>query len=219
MKGETLDRRIRKTRRVIRQCLTELLKTKRIQDITVREISEKADINRGTFYLHYRDIFDLMEQIENELLEELEDVLNHFKASDLLSNPALVFTRVFHLVKENSDMVSILIGQNGDINFVNRLKDIVREKCLKDWMELFRPGAGGGRQTSRSSQNTLLDDSAFEAYYSFTVTGLHRPGTVLAGLRPEGNAGAAGLFSRADHFQGASHVSAGSRPVRRRHFL
>ena len=171
MKGETLDRRIRKTRRVIRQCLTELLKTKRIQDITVREISEKADINRGTFYLHYRDIFDLMEQIENELLEELEDVMNHFKASDLLSNPALVFTRVFHLVKENSDMVSILIGQNGDINFVNRLKDIVREKCLKDWMELFRPGAGGGRQTSRSSQNTLLDDSAFEAYYSFTVTG------------------------------------------------
>lgn len=171
MKGETLDRRIRKTRRVIRQCLTELLKTKRIQDITVREISEKADINRGTFYLHYRDIFDLMEQIENELLEELEDVLNHFKASDLLSNPALVFTRVFHLVKENSDMVSILIGQNGDINFVNRLKDIVREKCLKDWMELFRPGAGGGRQTCRSSQNTLLDDSAFEAYYSFTVTG------------------------------------------------
>ena len=171
MKGETLDRRIRKTRRGIRQCLTELLKTKRIQDITVREISEKADINRGTFYLHYRDIFDLMEQIENELLEELEDVLNHFKASDLLSNPALVFTRVFQLVKENSDMVSILIGQNGDINFVNRLKDIVREKCLKDWMELFRPGAGGGRQTSRSSQNTLLDDSAFEAYYSFTVTG------------------------------------------------
>jgi AcrR family transcriptional regulator len=171
MKGETLDRRIRKTRRVIRQCLTELLKTKRLQDITVREISEKADINRGTFYLHYRDIFDLMEQIENELLEELEDVLNHFKASDLLSNPALVFTRVFQLVKENSDMVSILIGQNGDINFVNRLKDIVREKCLKDWMELFRPGAGGGRQTSRSSQSTLLDDSAFEAYYSFTVTG------------------------------------------------
>ena len=155
MKGETLDRRIRKTRRVIRQCLTELLKTKRIQDITVREISEKADINRGTFYLHYRDIFDLMEQIENELLEELEDVLNHFKASDLLSNPALVFTRVFHLVKENSDMVSILIGQNGDINFVNRLKDIVREKCLKDWMEVFRSG----------------NAAAFDAFFSFIVSG------------------------------------------------
>lgn len=171
MKGETLDRRIRKTRRVIRQCLTELLKTKRIQDITVREISEKADINRGTFYLHYRDIFDLLEQIENELLEELEDVLNHFKASDILSNPALVFTRVFQLVKENSDMVGILIGQNGDINFVNQLKDIVREKCLKDWMELFRPGTDSSQKTAHTSQSAVMDDSAFEAYYSFIVTG------------------------------------------------
>ena len=44
MKGETLDRRIRKTRRVIRQCLTELLKTKRIQDITVREISGNEEL-------------------------------------------------------------------------------------------------------------------------------------------------------------------------------
>lgn len=171
MKEETLDRRIRKTRRVIRQCLTELLKTKRIQDITVREISEKADINRGTFYLHYRDIFDLMEQIENELLEELEDVLNHFKASDLLSNPALVFSRVFQLVKDNSDMVAILIGQNGDINFVNRLKRIVREKCLNDWMELFRPGSDGSQKRVLCVSDAVSDDSAFEAYYSFTVTG------------------------------------------------
>lgn len=135
MKEENLDRRIRKTRKVIRECLTELLKEKRIQDITVREIAEKADINRGTFYLHYKDIFDLMEQIENELLEELEEVLRRYRASDLLTNPAVVFTEVFHLVKENSGMVSILIGENGDINFVNRLKDIVREKCLRDWME------------------------------------------------------------------------------------
>ena len=171
MKEETLDRRIRKTRRVIRQCLTELLKTKRIQDITVREISEKADINRGTFYLHYRDIFDLMEQIENELLEELEDVLNHFKSSDLLSNPALVFSRVFQLVKDNSDMVAILIGQNGDINFVNRLKRIVHEKCLKDWMELFRPDSDGSQKRVLCVSGAVSDDSAFEAYYSFTVTG------------------------------------------------
>ena len=120
MKEENLDRRIRKTRKVIRECLTELLKEKRIQDITVREIAEKADINRGTFYLHYKDIFDLMEQIENELLEELEEVLRRYRASDLLTNPAVVFTEVFHLVKENSGMVSILIGENGDINFVNR---------------------------------------------------------------------------------------------------
>lgn len=97
MKEENLDRRIRKTRKVIRECLTELLKEKRIQDITVREIAEKADINRGTFYLHYKDIFDLMEQIENELLEELEEVLRRYRASDLLTNRPWFSRRFFIL--------------------------------------------------------------------------------------------------------------------------
>ncbi|MDD6074941.1 MAG: TetR/AcrR family transcriptional regulator, partial [Clostridium sp.] len=77
MKQELLDRRVRKTRRILRECLTRLLKEKKIQDITVRELTDMADINRGTFYLHYKDVFDLLEQIEQELTEELEDILDH----------------------------------------------------------------------------------------------------------------------------------------------
>ncbi len=61
---EILDRRVRKTRRQLKECLTRLLKEKKIQDITVRELAEMADINRGTFYLHYKDVFDLMDQIK-----------------------------------------------------------------------------------------------------------------------------------------------------------
>ena len=127
-KEETIDRRIRKTRRLLRECLTALLKEKKVQDITVREIADMADINRGTFYLHYKDVFDLMEQIENELLKELEDMLNHHQAQDLLSRPSLIFAELYPLVQDNADIVSILIGENGDLNFVNRLKHIVREK-------------------------------------------------------------------------------------------
>lgn len=56
MKEEILDRRVRKTRRQLKECLTRLLKGKKIQDITVRELAEMADINRGTFYLHYKDV-------------------------------------------------------------------------------------------------------------------------------------------------------------------
>ena len=137
-KEETIDRRIRKTRRLLRECLTALLKEKKVQDITVREIADMADINRGTFYLHYKDVFDLMEQIENGLLKELEDMLNHHQAQDLLSRPSLIFAELYPLVQDNADIVSILIGENGDLNFVNRLKHIVREKCLKDWMALKR---------------------------------------------------------------------------------
>lgn len=154
-KEEIVDRRIRKTRRMLRECLTSLLKEKRVQDITVREIADLADINRGTFYLHYKDVFDLMEQIENELLKDLEDMLNHHQAQDLLSRPSLIFAELYPLVQENADIVSILIGENGDLNFVNRLKHIVREKCLNDWKAL----------------KSLRNSDAFDAYYSFIVSG------------------------------------------------
>ena len=103
---------------------------KKVRDITVREIADMADINRGTFYLHYKDVFDLMEQIENELLKELEDMLNHHQAQ-VCYRPSLIFAELYPLVQDNADIVSILIGENGDLNFVNRLKHIVREKCLK----------------------------------------------------------------------------------------
>jgi len=71
MKNETHeDRRVRKTKRSLRDCLVRLMKEKKIQDITVREISEMADINRGTFYLHYKDIYDLLEHVESDFAGE-----------------------------------------------------------------------------------------------------------------------------------------------------
>ncbi len=136
MKEEVLDRRVRKTRRQLKECLTRLLKEKKIQDITVRELAEMADINRGTFYLHYKDVFDLMDQIKNELIEEVESVLTRHPVSELVARPSLALSELFPLVQENAEIVSILIGENGDLNFVNRLKRIVSEKCLKSWLDL-----------------------------------------------------------------------------------
>ena len=83
MKNETLDRRVRKTRQQLQHCLAVLLKEKKIQEITVREITEMADLNRGTFYLHYKDVFDLLEKVELELLDELDGTLQKYQASDL----------------------------------------------------------------------------------------------------------------------------------------
>ena len=59
----TQDRRIRKTRAVLKSSLLSLMKEKSVKHITVKELCDKADINRGTFYLHYTDVFDMLEQI------------------------------------------------------------------------------------------------------------------------------------------------------------
>lgn len=71
MSTESMDRRVRKTRRQLRECLISLLKEKKVQDITVRELTDMADLNRGTFYLHYKDVFDLLEKTETELQDDL----------------------------------------------------------------------------------------------------------------------------------------------------
>ena len=61
------DRRIKRTKRQLSAGLIELMKKKNIKDITIKELVEKVDINRSTFYLHYSDIYDLLNDIEKNL--------------------------------------------------------------------------------------------------------------------------------------------------------
>ena len=152
---EPVDRRVRKTRRQLRECLITLLKEKKVQEITVRELTDMADLNRGTFYLHYKDVFDLLEKTEAELQEDFNQLVCKHDAVDLKQRPSVIFNEIYSLVYDNADLIEILLGENGDLNFVNRLKLLIREKCLKDWMEVFRSG----------------NAAAFDAFFSFIVSG------------------------------------------------
>lgn len=155
MNEETMDRRVRKTREALRRCLTTLLQKKKIQEITVRELAEMADINRGTFYLHYKDVYDLMEQMENELMAELEQMLDYYRVPDLKTRPFLFFSDLYPLIQNNADIITCLLGENGDLNFVNRMKNILRERCLKRWLDL----------------KYSADTESLEAYSAFIVSG------------------------------------------------
>ena len=104
---KSVDRRVRKTKDSLRHCLAELLKKKKIQEITVKELTEMSDINRGTFYLHYRDVFDLLEQIEAELMEEFNSTLNRFDSEVIKAHPARIFDEVFSLIKKRQFAVFI----------------------------------------------------------------------------------------------------------------
>ena len=67
-----IDRRVRRTETVLKEALVELLERKDLDEITVTEISDYADIYRGTFYLHYKDIYDLFYNIECSFLAEFQ---------------------------------------------------------------------------------------------------------------------------------------------------
>ena len=70
------DRRIRKTKKLLRDALLRLLSKKSIAEITVTELTDAADVHRGTFYHHYKDAFELKAQVDREIEQELSDLLN-----------------------------------------------------------------------------------------------------------------------------------------------
>ena len=57
-----------KTRRALREALLDLIEEKGLDRVTVKALCERADLNRGTFYLHYRDVYDLLEQYTDDVL-------------------------------------------------------------------------------------------------------------------------------------------------------
>lgn len=150
-----VDRRVRKTKSQLRCGLTVLLKEKPINDITVRELAELVDINRGTFYLHYKDIYDMLNEIENEMFDDVNRILNSSPNTLKDGTPLPLLENLLTYLAQNSDMCIALLGKNGDMAFVERLRGIVRNKCLYDWIAI----------------SDISDLEDFEYFYSFIVSG------------------------------------------------
>ncbi|WP_051541332.1 TetR/AcrR family transcriptional regulator [Caldalkalibacillus mannanilyticus] len=126
---ENDDRRVRKTKRALRNGLTELMVDKNLRNITVRELTDKVDIHRATFYAHYMDIYDLYEQMENAVVEELNDIImqNYSKP------PIKFYTILFEYIIENKQLCRMLFGTKGEGRFLIRLNSLFEEKCIVTW--------------------------------------------------------------------------------------
>ena len=133
MDNQKIDGRVRRTKKLLREGLTKLMKEKSIKKISVRELSDLVEINRGTFYLHYKDIFDLVEQIENELFEEFESIINQYSANSHNSSPYPIFVDYCRFLEKNKDICSALLGSNGDIDFSMKLKKFMAERCFEEF--------------------------------------------------------------------------------------
>lgn len=131
------DRRIKKTKEQLLLALTSLMKRKNIKDITVRELVDLADINRGTFYLHYKDIYDMIDHIENELFIDFDSLINRHTVNELNGMPFLLLKDIFTFIRDNSEMTIVLIGNHGNITFLNKLKNIVTDRCINSFTELY----------------------------------------------------------------------------------
>ena len=82
------NRSVRNTRRRLRDGLLQLLEVKPIHDVSVKELTELVDVNRGTFYFHYQDIYDLLHRIEDDFFEHFDRL--DIQAIGKRNNPVVV---------------------------------------------------------------------------------------------------------------------------------
>lgn len=121
------DRRVKRTKKALYEALLTLLNQKSINEITVTELTNLADVNRATFYFYYTDLIDMLQQIQNEAYEDFTAVIQ--KATIEVSTIE-GFTeyaeRVFTYCKENEHLIRFIV--NNDIN--NRLYSYIRQLML-----------------------------------------------------------------------------------------
>ena len=137
METKKVDRRVRKTRKQLRDGLARLMGKKSIRDIKVKELVEEVDINRSTFYLHYADIYDMLCKIEEELIQEIEEALQQYPLGDEHKSRKFL-CRMFEIMTENREIYKALCGKNGDANFVVHLENLVAAEALRSLAPLFR---------------------------------------------------------------------------------
>ena len=127
------DRRVRKTKRALREGLAELLTQKSIQNITVKELTDKVDIHRSTFYANFTDIYDLYSQIEDAIVQEISDIFTENYSVDSKA----FFEILFKYISENRQVCRMYLGKNVSSTFSNRLTDLFKEAYLLCWQNEY----------------------------------------------------------------------------------
>ncbi len=105
-----MDLREKKTKRNIYNAFLQLRSKKALERITVKELCELAEISKATFYLHYRDIYDLSETLQ---LNTIKDILGYLSdPGQMLADPIKANMEIFTGYYANSSIVSILFGDS-----------------------------------------------------------------------------------------------------------
>lgn len=123
------DRRVRKSQQAIRQAFIDLLHKQELEQITVQQISDLADVNRSTFYTHYIDKYDLLEQMEDEQVNEIKVFIEE---NDVYSNKAISADNIRTImeflignIEENMSFYQLMFNIGKDSNLHEKLYELI----------------------------------------------------------------------------------------------
>lgn len=134
------DRRARRSRKLLKESLLELMKGKAFSDISVRDVTDAADMNRATFYLHYAGTAELLHSVEEDLLAELQALIDaHMQETFAVGSVAPVFEPVLDFAVEHRETCAVLFASSEASGFFQAIQQLVHENgapLVRTW---FRP--------------------------------------------------------------------------------
>ncbi len=122
------NRSVRNTKKRLRESLMRKALQMPIGEITVKELTEDADVNRSTFYFHYQDVKSLLSEMENEFFNDFSSTLDAFEHKPYDS--ILIFTKC---LEAHMELCRIVLGENGDLDFLENLRNIIEKRISSIW--------------------------------------------------------------------------------------
>ena len=146
------DRRVAMTRRLLKDALTDILRTEDIYHVSIRELCQRADVNRTTFYKYYGNQFDLLADMENDLLEFLVSTIREHVA-----NPVKIIETICEYLESHLEFGRLIVNNNVDPLFPQRLfaQEVLRESVMQNY-------------------GTMPDETAQEYLFNYVIYGAYR---------------------------------------------
>ncbi len=126
------DRRYVRTRRNIKTSFAKLLKEKSFDKININEISELADINRSTFYLHYIDKYELLDDFIDDLVKALYDEQDLLHKVEKEEERKEKLIKILSCLYEEKEYFSILFSKENYPYFSNHFKSVITNLISSD---------------------------------------------------------------------------------------
>ncbi|MCM1121860.1 MAG: TetR/AcrR family transcriptional regulator [Eubacterium sp.] len=150
-----MDIRVVKTKNSIINAFIELRAQKEIERITIKELCEKAMINKSTFYSHYTDIYDLSESLENQVAGEIIASLEH--PENIFTKPKEFHRELFYAYMSQENVIRTLFSGSRSSQLLCKI-----EKSLKEIIFAMRPD-----YKDDAAANIVFTYAIYGSFYAF----------------------------------------------------
>lgn len=126
MTERSTDKRVIRTKKAIRTALFKLMESKEISSITISELTALANVNRRTFYTHYSNITDILDETESEIVEALQQLIDKFNTDNLMESTYIIFIELNRLITEEYGFYFQLMKSDFRQVLISRMKTVLK---------------------------------------------------------------------------------------------